>query len=162
MGSRVVEAVEVELDPRRTEELWTNVRRWPAFVEGFRAATRVDEAWPREGSAVVWESIPGGRGTVTERVTERAPGERIVTQLFEERMTAVQTVVFVPAGERTAVHVELDYELTSGGPLRAVANALFIRRAISDALVRTLGRFSIEAAEEAALAAGGPPEPSGR
>jgi hypothetical protein len=47
--------------------------------------------------------------------------------------------------------MQLDYELQQGGPLRAITDALFIRRALSDALVRTLRRFSTEAAEEATL-----------
>jgi uncharacterized membrane protein len=160
--TRVVEGVAVDLPPARAEALWTDLRRWPSFVEGFRAAKRVDAGWPDAGSKVVWESIPGGRGLVTESVVEREPGARLVTRVFEERMTGLQTVAFAPAGDGATVRVELDYELTGGGPLRAVANALFIRRAISDALVRTLRRFEIEAAEEAALGGGERPASAGR
>jgi len=49
------------------------------------------------------------------------------------------------------IEIEYDYELAKGGPLRGVTDVLFIRRAQSDALVRTLRRFATEAAEEAAL-----------
>ena len=51
------------------------------------------------------------------------------------------------------VLVELDYELNEGGPLRAVADLIFIRRALRDSIRRTLQRFAVEAAEEAALSA---------
>jgi hypothetical protein len=47
--------------------------------------------------------------------------------------------------------MELDYELTGGGPLRALTDLLFIRRALTMALERTLRRFSTEAADEATL-----------
>jgi hypothetical protein len=47
--------------------------------------------------------------------------------------------------------LRLDYELARGGPLRAIADVLFIRRALNQALGRTLARFATEAAEEAAL-----------
>ena len=47
--------------------------------------------------------------------------------------------------------VELDYELTKYGPLRAVADVIFIGRALRDSLRRTLGRFAVEAEDEAGL-----------
>ena len=47
--------------------------------------------------------------------------------------------------------LELEYTLTTGGPLRFLTDLFFIRRAEGDALARTLRRFAIEAAEEAAL-----------
>jgi hypothetical protein len=45
----------------------------------------------------------------------------------------------------------LEYQLTKYGPLSAVADAVFIRRAIRDSLRRTMFRFSVEAEEEAGL-----------
>jgi hypothetical protein len=49
------------------------------------------------------------------------------------------------------VELRLDYELANPGPFRAIADVLFIRRALTQALNRTLARFATEAAEEAAL-----------
>ena len=72
--------------------------------------------------------------------------------VFEERMTGVQAVTFAETDEgSTRVDIELDYELPQGGPLKAVTDFLFIRRALTDALRRTLRRFATEAAEEASL-----------
>jgi hypothetical protein len=61
-------------------------------------------------------------------------------------MTGTQTASFEPDGEGgTLVEVELEYELEQGGPIAAIANALFIRRAISDAIARGLLRYAAEA-----------------
>ena len=74
------------------------------------------------------------------------------TQVLEERTIGTQTVAFEPAEEGgTTVAIELDYRLQKGGPLSAVVDVLFIRRAQRDALTRTLRRFATEAAEQAAL-----------
>jgi hypothetical protein len=45
----------------------------------------------------------------------------------------------------------VDYQLTSGGPLRKLTDVLFIRRSLAMALERTIRRFSTEAADEARL-----------
>jgi hypothetical protein len=147
----VREAIATRLEPERAFALWTDVRRWPTFVDGFARATRLDDEWPGKGARLVWESTPDGRGTVTERVIESDPGLRLVTNVLEERCAGVQTVSFEPDEEGSLVELELDYELAKGGPLRGVTDVLFIRRAQADALRRTLKRFATEAAEEAEL-----------
>ena len=142
----------VELDPQRAWALWTDVRRWPTFVEGFGHALEQAPEWPAPGARLVWTSTPGGRGRVTEKVTASEPGASFATQVFEEALAGTQLVTFERADDgRTRVELRLDYELTSGGPLKVVADVLFIRRALNQALDRTLARFATEAAEEAAL-----------
>jgi uncharacterized membrane protein len=144
-------AVTVPLPPEATAELWRDVRRWSTFVEGFARVLELSPDWPAEGAKVVWESIPGGRGRVSEKV-EEAQGS-FATRVFEDALQGTQTVVFTgaPDGERTRVDLELEYELTRYGPLRAAADLLFIRRALRDALRRTLRRFAVEARQEAEL-----------
>jgi uncharacterized membrane protein len=146
----VRESVVVPLPPARARELWTDLRRWPTFVEGFARVLESDPQWPGAGSKVVWESIPEGRGRVTERVVESS-AERIVTEVFEEALTGRQAVAFEAEEGETVVELELDYKLTQAGVLRAIADVIFIRRALSAALARTLRRFAAEAAEEASL-----------
>lgn len=142
----------VELEPERAWALWTDVARWPTFVEGFAHLLEKAPDWPAAGARVVWTSTPGGRGRVTEKVTASEPGVAFATQVFEEALTGTQLASFERAEDgRTRVELRLDYELTRGGPLRAVADVLFIRRALNQALNRTLARFATEAAEEAAL-----------
>jgi uncharacterized membrane protein len=141
----------VDLVPARAFELWTDLGRWPSFIDGFGHVDRVDDSWPADGSSLRWRSVPAGRGLVTEKVVALEPGRSFATQVFEERMTAIQAVRFEPEDGGALVEIELDYTLTRGGPLAGITDVLFIRRALTDALRRTLRRFAIEAAEEATL-----------
>jgi uncharacterized membrane protein len=138
------------LTPPEVLRLWADVERWPSFVEGFARQLEVTDEWPEPGGRVVWESTPDGRGRVTETVAERA-GDRFSTQVFEEALVGTQTLRALPASDGPEVELSLDYELSRYGPLRGIADALFIRRALRDALRRTLFRFRVEAEEEAQL-----------
>ena len=177
------------LAPPDVLRLWTDVERWPSFVEGFARRLELTDAWPEPGGRIVWESAPSGRGRVTETVVEQG-ADRFSTQVFEEALAGVQTLRVVPAndsgglarsndgtegegsddgaegegsdgaegetsdgseGEASEVELSLEYELARYGPLRGLADALYIRRALRDALRRTLYRFAIEAEEEARL-----------
>ena len=140
----------VPLAPHDALRLWTDVDRWPSFVEGFARRLSLAPEWPEKGARVVWESNPDGRGRVTETVTANEP-DRFSTQVFEERLMGTQTFQVVPANDGSEVALSLDYELTGHGSLRWVADAIFIRRALRDSLRRTLFRFEIEAEEEARL-----------
>jgi hypothetical protein len=130
--------------------LWSDVERWPSFVEGFARQLQLTDEWPEPGGRVVWESIPEGRGRVTETVTESA-ADRFSTQVFEEALMGTQTLRVLPADDGSEAELSLEYELARWGPLRGLADALFIRRALRDMLRRTLRRFAIEAEEEAHL-----------
>ena len=141
----------VDLDPERAFALWTDLSRWASFVDGFAHVERVDDSWPAEGAKLRWRSVPAGRGVVTERVVASEPGRRFVTQVLEDRMTGAQAVAFTPDEDGTLVEIELDYQLAGRGPLSAITDVLFIRRALTDALRRTLRRFATEAAEDASM-----------
>lgn len=140
----------VSLAPPEALALWSDVERWPSFVEGFARRLELSPDWPANGSRVVWESNPEGRGRVTETVLEN-DASRFATQVFEEALMGTQTLRAVPASDGSEVQLTLDYELAKYGPLGAIADAIFIRRALRDALRRTLFRFAIEADEEAGL-----------
>jgi uncharacterized membrane protein len=141
----------VELDPERAWALWTDLRRWPTFVEGFAHLAEQSGDWPAEGAKVVWNSTPGGRGRVTEKAITSERPEAFATRVFEEALTGTQTATFTVADDgRTRVELRLDYELAKFGLLRGLADVLFIRRALNQALQRTLARFAAEAAEEPA------------
>ena len=140
----------VPLTPPDALALWSDVERWPSFVEGFARRLELSPEWPAKGGRVVWESKPEGRGRVTETVLENS-GVAFSTQVFEEALMGTQTLRAEPSGEGSEVELTLEYELAKYGPLAGVADAIFIRRALRDALRRTLFRFAIEAEEEASM-----------
>ena len=125
--------------------------RWSSFVEGFARELERTPEWPAAGSRVVWESTPAGRGRVTEKVVEGEGPDRFVTLVFEDRLHGTQTFRVVESEGGSRAELALEYALTKYGPLGAVADAVFIRRAIRDSLRRTLFRFAVEAEEEAGL-----------
>lgn len=143
--------VQVVLAPEAALRLWTDATRWPTFVEGFARVIERDPGWPAEGSRLVWESIPTGRGRVTEKVVRGAAAERFATQVFEDRLVGLQTFRAAESEAGSRVELSLEYTLTKYGALGGVADAIFIRRALRDALHRTLSRFAVEAEEEAGL-----------
>ena len=148
--SIVTAAAEVPLESARALALWADVRRWPSFVEGFARLTELSASWPEPGSTVVWESQPGGRGRVTEKVLERGV-RRFATRVYEERLAGTHSVEVAPVEGGSRVELRLEYELAKGGPLRAVTDLLFVRRSLRDALTRSLRRFAVEAEDDAGL-----------
>ena len=141
----------VSLEPAAALALWADTARWASFVEGFARVLELSPGWPAEGDRVVWESSPGGRGRVTEKVVENG-ADRFATMVFEDALSGKQTLRAAPAEDGgSEVELSLEYTLTKWGPLSGVADALFIRRAQSDALARALRRFAVEAEDEAGL-----------
>jgi uncharacterized membrane protein len=126
------------------EQLWYDTERWPAFIDGCERVLRVDGPWPEAGAELEWESTPAGRGRVVERVLSRVPGEGQELASADSRLTGTQRVTFELLDDGVGVQLELDYRL-SGSPLRAaLLDALFVRRALTDSLQRTLERFGRE------------------
>jgi hypothetical protein len=128
-----------------TEQLWYDPTRWPSWVDGFAHVVRLDEQlWPDAGATLVWNSRPGGRGRVAEKVIgyEQRTGQTL--QVEDERLRGTQTVRFDPAGDDTRVTLTLTYALKRSSPLTPAIDWLFVRRAINDSLGRTLRRFAHE------------------
>ena len=138
------------LPPAHALSLWSDVERWPSFVEGYARRLELSPDWPDKGARVVWESVPDGRGRVTETVVENS-ADRFATQVYEEALMGTQMLRVAPSGEGSEIELTLEYRLAKYGPLAGVADAIFIRRALRDALRRTLFRFAIEAEDEAGL-----------
>ena len=142
---------EVALAPEAALRLWTDVRRWSGFVEGFARVVERDPDWPAEGTRVVWESVPAGRGRVTEKVVGDGGPGRFATMVFEDRLVGRQLLRVAESEAGARVELSLEYTLTKYGPLGALADAIFIRRALRDSLRRTVSRFAVEAEEDAGL-----------
>jgi hypothetical protein len=141
---------EIALTPEAALRLWTDLSRWASFIEGFARVVETDPDWPASGH-VVWESIPAGRGQVTEKVAEAPAAGTFATLVFEDRLTGRQTFKATESADGARVELSLEYTLTRYGPLGALADAIFIRRALRDSLRRTMERFAVEAEEEAGL-----------
>ena len=146
--SRVVASIEVPGLASDAEALWYDTTRWPSFVDGLHHVARCEGDWPREGARVVWESHPGGRGRVEERVTAYAAREGQTVAIEDEKLLGTQRVAFTPHRDGAAVVLELTYRLKDGRPGMAVVDLLFIRRQQRDSLARTLRRFKVEVAAE--------------
>jgi Polyketide cyclase / dehydrase and lipid transport len=142
---------QVEIGPEAAYAAWVDLSRWPAFIDGFGRVEHADESWPAVGAELVWVSLPSGRGRVHETVVACKPGALLETRVREEQLEGTQTVSFERSGDGARVGLELAYRLSGGGPLRFLVDLLFVRRAEGEALDRTLGRFAVEAAQEAAL-----------
>jgi hypothetical protein len=133
------------------EALWYDSSRWATFIDGFGHLVALDPGWPREGSAT-WDSTPGGRGRVLERVARYTAGDGQDLEVEDEKLTGTQSVRFAVAGEdRVAIELELEYRLKRMFFGAQLVDWLFIRRALRDSLHRTLRRFAIELAAEREL-----------
>ena len=127
------------------EELWYDTRRWPTFVDGLGHVQRTDEGWPRSpGAVVVWDSKPGGRGRVLERVVsfEARVGQSV--EVEDEKIHGRQTVAFHPGSDGCTMSLELDYAIKQDRGVPAVVDFLFVRRPMRESLRRTLARFERE------------------
>jgi hypothetical protein len=134
------------------EALWYDTSRWPTFVDGFAHVVSMEGEWPAAPSTLVWQSTPAGRGRVLERVTEYEPRLGQTAQVEDPKMSATQRIAFTPAEDGVEVTLSMEYTLKEGGPLRPFMDFLFIRRAVTDALKRTVQRFARELETDAEMA----------
>jgi hypothetical protein len=131
--------------PAAAEALWYDTDRWPAFVDGCARVVAVEGQWPEPGAEVRWESTPAGRGDVVERVVAYEPGAGQELQVEDARLAGTQRIGFSPLEDGgSAVTLELAYRLKGAGLTGALVDVLFVRRAITDSLHRTLVRFAGE------------------
>jgi uncharacterized membrane protein len=149
--SRVRASAEVPGRISEAEALWYDLARWPAYVDGFSHVVRREDGWP-EGGTLTWDSTPHGRGRVRERVTRYELRVGQSADIEDQRLRGRQTVAFEGAREDTTrITITLEYELKERRPLSAVADLLFIRRAVRESLERTLVRFARERRGDAEL-----------
>ena len=141
---RVRAAVTVPGLASEAEALWYDPQRWPAWIDGFGHVVKVEGEWPRAGARAVWESKPGGRGRVVERVAAYEARSGQTLEVEDEKLRGTQRVSFEPGADGSEVALELDYEIKNANVLTPLTDALFIRRALRDSLKRSLNRFARE------------------
>jgi hypothetical protein len=127
------------------EALWLDRNRWPSFIDGFGVMSIYHGDWPEPGSRIVWDSTPAGRGRVAEQVVDYEPGALLRCDVEDPQLIGTQDVSFRAVAGGAEIRLELAYELKRDPGVGAVLTDLFfVRRAIGDALRRTLRRFAIE------------------
>ena len=146
--TRVRASIAIAALASEAEELWYDPRRWPTFIDGLHHVARLEGDWPHEGSRVLWDSNPGGRGRVQEHVTAYAAREGQTLDVEDGKIRGTQTVTFTPTDTGVTVTLELRYELKDRKPFMPVFDLLFIRRPQRDSLARTLRRFRTEVTAE--------------
>ena len=126
------------------EALWYDHHRWASWVDGFGHVVSLSGDWPGRGAELVWESPPGGRGRVTERVVayEMRLGQTL--EVEDATMTGRQTVEFAPGPDSVEVTLTMEYRIRDRTPLTPLIDLLFVRRVMADALRRTVTRFANE------------------
>ncbi|HTU95801.1 MAG TPA: SRPBCC family protein [Solirubrobacteraceae bacterium] len=138
---RVVHTFAVSVS--EAELCWYDTGRWPGWVDGLDAVLETRAPWPQVGGVVRWESGPAGRGRVVETVIDYTPADGQTVQVSDDTVTARQSVSFtaVPAG--VEVTLELEYRITRRSPLTPLVDVLFVRRAMTQSLGRSLERFGL-------------------
>jgi hypothetical protein len=141
-GARVADA----------EALWSDLRRWPGFVDGFASVGRLEGEWPLPQARLVWDSRPGGRGRVVEQVADREPGSWQRVRVEDAQLRGTQVVVFEALEDDCDMTLQLAYELKRPGFGGVLTDVFFVRHALRESLRRTLERFAIELASDRELA----------
>jgi hypothetical protein len=129
------------------ERCWYETSRWPQWVDGVERIVSVDPEWPAAGARVVWESGPAGRGRVTEEVLAREALRGQTLEVQDDSIRGRQGVTFTPADPGVEVVLWLEYELRRPSLPMRITDLLFIRRAMTDSLKTTIGRFGVELEE---------------
>ena len=146
--ARVRASVAVPALASEAETLWYDTTRWPTFVDGLHHIARLEGDWPRAGARILWDSQPGGRGRVQERVVAYVAREGQTVTVEDEKIHGTQRVSFTPTETGVTVALELDYVLKEQRPGMALVDLLFVRRPQRESLQRTLRRFRTEVAAE--------------
>jgi hypothetical protein len=128
--------------------VWYDKARWASWIDGFGHVVSLEGNWPFSGSRLVWDSPPGGRGRVVERVVGYEPRLGQTLEVEDGKLEGTQRVEFEPGPESVKITLSLDYRLKERTPVTPLVDLLFIRRALGDSLRRTLRRFSTELAAE--------------
>ena len=144
--------IDLPVQVSAAEALWYDTSRWPVFVDGFGHVAKLEGDWPREGAKLVWDSVPAGRGRVVEVVTSYEVRVGQTVRVEDEQITGMQIVTFAPLGDgKSRMALELTWTHKFPHLMTPLVDVLFVRRAFTDALRRTLSRFSREVRVDAEL-----------
>jgi hypothetical protein len=146
--TRVSASITVPGRAVHAERVWYDPSRWASWIDGFGHVVSLDDGWPRKGARRLWDSPPEGRGRVSETVLsyEMRMGQSLAVE--DARLEGTQTETFEPQPDSVKVTLALEYRLKDRNLITPLVDLLFIRRAMTDSLRRTLRRFNSELAAE--------------
>jgi hypothetical protein len=148
--STIVESVSVEASLAEAWNYYFEPRGWPAWVDGFARVESSDD-YPEPGGSLRWQSIPAGRGEVTEHVLEHE-ARRVHRIAFRDPTSAGELRTnFSIEGSGTLVRQELEYQLARRGPFARLTDRLFIRSQMRSSMRRSLDRLKLEVEEVAQI-----------
>ena len=125
------------------ERCWYDTSRWSSWVDGLDTVLETRDPWPLVGGGVTWQSGPAGRGRVTEAVVAYTPADGQTVQVSDDRVTGRQAVTFAAVPGGVEVTLALQYRISRSSPLTPVVDLLFVRRAMTQSLGRSLDRFGV-------------------
>jgi hypothetical protein len=133
--SRVSASITVPGRAVQAERVWYDPSRWASWIEGFGHVVSLDDSWPRKGARRLWDSLPQGRGRVSERVVayEMRTGQTLAVE--DGRMEATQRVSFEPQPDSVKITLSLEYRLKDRNvltPIAATSRPASVRAAASD------------------------------
>jgi hypothetical protein len=128
------------------ERCWYDTARWPGWVDELERVVSVDDTWPGEGSTVVWQSGPAGRGRVSERVVAYEPLAGYTVEVEDDSIRGEQTIWFTPVDGGVQVTLALDYSIKRRSPFTWAVDPLFVRGPMTASLAKTLAGFGGELA----------------
>ena len=135
------------------ETLWYDTARWPTFIDGLAHVEKTEGDWPSAGSRLVWHSHPAGRGRVVEHSTAHEPLSSQTLEIEDESIRGKQSVTFTPVNDQVEVALTLEYRIKKRSIVTPLIDLLFILRAMTASLARTLTRFGVELRAEREQAA---------
>jgi hypothetical protein len=126
------------------ETVWYDTTGWPGWIDGLESVIAVQGAWPAVGASVTWQSVPAGRGRVTELVVgyEQLVGQTL--EVEDDSIRGRQSVTFTPLDDGVEVELQLEYKLKKRSLLMPIVDVLFVRNAWRSSLRSTLTRFGVE------------------
>lgn len=147
--------IRVEASLAETWDAYFDPRLWGSWVDGFQTQVERSPGYPAEvGSALVWRSIPAGRGTVRERVLAHEERRLHRIAFADPAMEGELETRFAIEGSGTRVRQEMSYRLLDRGPISRLGALLFVKAQIRSSMERSLAAFKHEAQEIASLEAG--------
>ncbi len=145
MGEAKAETT-IDADLKEVWDIYFDDQGWARWVDGF-ARVESSEGYPERDGTLTWESIPPGRGRVTERVLDHEPRKLHRISFDDPESEGRLETTFEIRGDGVHVVQTMTYTIKHAGLFGPAADIFFVRRQVVGSLERSLGRLKHEAEE---------------